>query len=219
MWPRQYRDLTPLATLFSNGTEMKFDVDITGFQSTWWADSKSALVLGYRVSTLDKSTQKDKANATLSDMRIQKDAKRPVKPQRSDAPDSAKPKAAIDFGNGNGFEIVSTATDGSGASKAVSMTALTTPEDGTLVLTMYEQFSTSLRHDPTMYTAGTSSTLDATSASTFTDASLYASPLFSSTVAAAGGTPAPTSAASSSATAAIMATTLLALLAALLTSF
>jgi hypothetical protein len=56
---------------------------------------------------------------------------------------------------------VSTATEDGGAEKVVLLNAMKDLKEGSFVLTIYEKFSKGLTHDPTFYTAATSSTLDA----------------------------------------------------------
>jgi len=146
----------------ANGTEFKYDVKISNFDDSWWDASATALVIGYRVSTVETEGEKEKGNMTLSDVRIQLNANRPVRPKKADGTNGGvEPRAAMDFGNGNGMESLSTAKEDGGASKAVLMTAIADKDEGSFVLTIYEKFSKGLTHDPTMYTAATSSTLDA----------------------------------------------------------
>lgn len=152
----------------ANGTEMKFDVSVSDWQSTWWDGSAKALVLGYKVTRVDQQ-KRDVANLTMSDIRIQKGAKRPNRPEKAENRGKVLEKVAMDFGNGNGFEIVSTATDATGASIPVSMTAVNTPNGGSYVLTIYDKFGGGgFTHDPSLYTASTSGTVDAGSAQTTT---------------------------------------------------
>jgi len=144
----------------ANGTEFKYDIKISDFDDSWWNESATALVLGYRISTMEPDGTKEKGNLTLSDVRIQLDAKRPVRPKKSDGTNGGvKPRAAMDFGNGNGMEIVSTATEDGGAEKMVLMTAIADKQEGSFVLTIYERFSKGITHDPTLFGAGTSSTI------------------------------------------------------------
>lgn len=146
----------------ANGTEFKYDVKISDFDDSWWDESATALVLGYRISTMEPDGAKEKGNMSLSDIRIELQADRPVKPKKSDGTNGGtKPRAALDFGNGNGLEIVSTATEDGGAEKVVLLNAMKDKKEGSFVLTIYERFSKGLTHDPTFYTAATSSTLDA----------------------------------------------------------
>jgi hypothetical protein len=49
----------------ANGTELKFDVDITGFADDWWQAEAQGLVMAYQINTVD-GTQADAArNMTL----------------------------------------------------------------------------------------------------------------------------------------------------------
>eukprot|EP00285_Hemiselmis_virescens_P020022 CAMPEP_0173388536 /NCGR_PEP_ID=MMETSP1356-20130122/10818_1 /TAXON_ID=77927 ORGANISM="Hemiselmis virescens, Strain PCC157" /NCGR_SAMPLE_ID=MMETSP1356 /ASSEMBLY_ACC=CAM_ASM_000847 /LENGTH=388 /DNA_ID=CAMNT_0014345469 /DNA_START=54 /DNA_END=1220 /DNA_ORIENTATION=- len=153
----------------ANGTEMKFDVDITNWEATWWGDNAQALVIGYKVSAVN-ANKEDIGNLTMSDVRIQKDAKRPNRPTTTGDASATKEKVAMDFGNGNGFEIVAEATETGGAAKWAKMTAISTPNGGTYVLTMYEKFAGGLRHDPSLYTASTSGTVDPAASTTFDSA-------------------------------------------------
>lgn len=57
------------------------------------------------------------------------------------------------------MEIVSTATEDGGAEKMVLMTAIADKQQGSFVLTIYERFSKGITHDPTLFGAGTSSTI------------------------------------------------------------
>jgi hypothetical protein len=83
----------------ANGTEFKYDIKISDFDDSWWDESATALVLGYRISTMEPDGAKEKGNMTLSDVRIQLDAKRPVRPKKSDGTNGGvKPRAAMDFG-------------------------------------------------------------------------------------------------------------------------
>jgi len=146
----------------ANGTEFMYDVKISDFDDSWWDESATALVLGYRISTMEPDGAKEKGNMSLSDIRIELQADRPVKPKKSDGTNGGtKLRAALDFGNGNGLEIVSTATEDGGAEKVVLLNAMKDKKEGSFVLTIYERFSKGLTHDPTFYTAATSSTLDA----------------------------------------------------------
>uniref|UniRef100_A0A6U2I3U9 DOMON domain-containing protein n=1 Tax=Hemiselmis andersenii TaxID=464988 RepID=A0A6U2I3U9_HEMAN len=152
----------------NNGTEMKFDVALSDWQSGWWADGAQALVIGYKVSQVD-SSKRDIKNLTMSDVRIQKKANRPNRPDKAGGGTKLLEKVAMDFGNGNGFEIVSSATDTTGGTITVQMTAINTPNGGTYVLNMYNRFGgTGFTHDPSLYTAGTSGTVDPNSAETST---------------------------------------------------
>mmetsp|Transcript_30946 Transcript_30946/g.78386 ORF Transcript_30946/g.78386 Transcript_30946/m.78386 type:complete len:392 (-) Transcript_30946:341-1516(-) len=152
----------------ANGTEMKFDVAVSDWQSGWWADGAKAFVIGYKVTQVD-SSKRDVKNLTMSDVRIQKGANRPNRPQKSENKGKLMEKIAMDFGNGNGFEVVASATDTAGGNIDVSMTAVNTPNGGTYVLTMYSKFGgTGFTHDPSLYTAGTSGTVDAASVQTTT---------------------------------------------------
>ena len=90
----------------ANGTEFKYDIKISDFDDSWWDESATALVLGYRISTMEPDGAKEKGNMTLSDVRIQLQADRPVRPKKSDGTNGGvKPRAAMDFGNGNGLEV------------------------------------------------------------------------------------------------------------------
>jgi hypothetical protein len=90
----------------ANGTEFKYDVKISDFDDSWWDESATALVLGYRISTMEPDGAKEKGNMSLSDIRIELQADRPVKPKKSDGTNGGtKPRAAMDFGNGNGLEV------------------------------------------------------------------------------------------------------------------
>uniref|UniRef100_A0A7S0XU24 DOMON domain-containing protein n=1 Tax=Hemiselmis andersenii TaxID=464988 RepID=A0A7S0XU24_HEMAN len=146
----------------ANGTEMKFDVAVSGFDDSWWATGAEALVIGYKVSTVD-SNKRDKANMTMSDIRVQDGAQRPNRPSTSGDSSAAKRKIAMDFGNGNGMEVVAEATQTGGGTLWVSMTAISTPNGGSYVLTMYQKFSSGFTHDPNLYTAATSGTVAADS--------------------------------------------------------
>jgi hypothetical protein len=46
-----------------------------------------------------------------------------------------------------------------GAEKIVLMTAIADKQEGSFVLTLYERFSKGITHDPTLFGAGTSSTI------------------------------------------------------------
>jgi len=147
----------------ANGTEMKFDLDVSSFDATWWAEGAEALVIGYKVSTVD-SNKMDKANVTMSDVRVKDGAERPNRPSKAEGDtSSSKKKIAMDFGNGNGMEVVAEATQTGGGTVGVTMTAISTPNGGSYVLTVYSKFSGGFTHDPSLYTASTSGTVPADS--------------------------------------------------------
>lgn len=157
--------LIELTVLLSFLAQFKYDLDITNFDDKWWSANATALVLGYRISTMEPKGDKEAKNMSLSDLRIDNVAKRPVKPIKSDGTNGGTAeRAAVDFGNGNGMEVVSTANEvDTGLKKVVVMTAITTPREGSFILTIYEKFKGGLRHDPSLFTASTSSTIDAKS--------------------------------------------------------
>jgi hypothetical protein len=39
----------------TNGTELKFDIDISGYADDWWHESAKGLVMAYRIETMDAS--------------------------------------------------------------------------------------------------------------------------------------------------------------------
>jgi len=149
-----------------NGTELKFDVHITNFLSEWWDASATHLVTGYRVVNEDNSG--GERNISLADVRVQRNAERPVRPCPEDQLDCDREAAtAVEFGNGNGIEAVATADGGSGTAN-IDVT-VTVGQDGgeegdggedgsgSFLYISYAKFDGSLHHDPTAYNQETSS--------------------------------------------------------------
>lgn len=144
----------------ANGTELKFDVEISNYADAWWDPSATGLVLAYRMETLD---QMDAPRDTpLQGMKKLRDAKRPLRPvlARNASGGQPPPKAdAIDLGNGYGFESATVAADG--AQRPINATVdVGMDESKPHILVVYGRFSQILRHDPVMYTADTSSAAD-----------------------------------------------------------
>ena len=154
----------------ANGTEIKFDVAVSNFQETWWAESAQALIFGYRVTTVDTSG-KDKANITMQNVRVKDGAQRPNRPSKNDT-SASKPKMAMDFGNGNGMEVVTEATQTNGDPLWVAMTAVDTPRGGSFVLIMYQRFVSGFTHDPSLFTAATSGTVPSDSPTLWANAEI-----------------------------------------------
>lgn len=156
----------------TNGTELKFDVEISNYADAWWDPAATGLVLAYRMETLNEM---DGARDTpLQGMKKLQDVKRPVRPmpgrnsslqqQQQQQPQPQQqnppPKAdAIDLGNGYGFESATVAADG--AQMPINATVNVGVDDSKPhILVAYGRFSQTLRHDPVMYTADTSSAAD-----------------------------------------------------------
>lgn len=135
----------------ANGTELKFDVDISNFADDWWDASAAGLVMAYRIQTLDGANAP--RNMTAQGMKKIPNAERPSRPVGADG--TRPPKAdAIDLGNGYGFESVQTATSGTATVKAT--TAVGVEERMPHILVTYAKFSQTLRHDPTIYNTASS---------------------------------------------------------------